>query len=536
VAKGGIAGGKGWHVRCTQGVKPSYRRKTLVMTHTVSCPSILWLDPQAALAEVERMALAQAGWDVTPVPTLDDLVSHAANALAVVVRLSHTCERLIEVQRVLQEADHALPVYCRVDRDELELAVEASRQGAAGVISAQDWKPQSWTRIAHALTSPFKNMRAEPAPVTQPEPEVTVTKPRNVVFVDPASQHLLALAQRVAQADVTALLVGPTGSGKEVLARVLHESSPRARAPFVALNCAAMPDHLIEDLLFGHEKGAFTGAHRDHKGLFEQAQGGTVFLDEIGEMPMHLQSKLLRVLQERQLTRLGGQATIGLNVRVVAATNKDLRLAIAAKEFREDLYYRIATFKMQLLPLKQRPGDIVPLALQCLAQHGPKGIYWHLHPQAQAMMLQYPWPGNVRELENVMRRAMVLCADGLIMPQHLMFDDWAAFEAHRETEAVVQPLPPMHPVSNVPPAQPVQAAYTPMVAQPTAPTVETVVPTDLQSAVRLNEHQLIMATIAASPSRQEAAKRLGISPRTLRYKLAQMRDMGLPMNPMAQAA
>jgi len=196
---------------------------------------------------------------------------------------------------------------------------------------------------------------------------------RNAVFVDPASRHLLALAQRVAQAEVTTLLVGPTGAGKEVLARVLHEASPRARGPFVALNCAAMPEHLIEDLLFGHDKGAFTGAHRDHKGLFEQAQGGTLFLDEIGEMPVLLQSKLLRVLQERQLTRLGGQSTVALDVRVVAATNKDLRQAMAAREFREDLYYRIATFRLQLLALSERRGDILPLALQCLAEHARPG-------------------------------------------------------------------------------------------------------------------------------------------------------------------
>ena len=204
---------------------------------------------------------------------------------------------------------------------------------------------------------------------------------------------------------MTALLVGPTGSGKEVMARVLHEASARARGPFVALNCAAMPENLIEDMLFGHDKGAFTGAHRDQKGLFEQAQGGTLFLDEIGEMPMHLQSKLLRVLQERQLTRLGGQNTIQLNVRIVAATNKDLKQAIAEREFREDLYYRIATFRMRLLPLCERPGDIVPLAMQCLSQHDHQA--WRLHPQAQALLLQYPWPGNVRELEHVISRAAI---------------------------------------------------------------------------------------------------------------------------------
>lgn len=500
---------------------------------------MLWLDPQAAISEVERLVLAQTGWNVVPVQTLDDLAHQAINALAVVVRLSRSCERLVEVHRVLQEVDQPLPVFCRVDRDELDLAVDASHQGAAGVISAQDWKPQSWARLSKVLNAPLTSVKQESQKVdlqiNKVEKEHSV-QPRSVVFVDPASQHLLALAQRVAQADVTALLVGPTGSGKEVLARVLHESSARARAPFVALNCAAMPDHLIEDLLFGHEKGAFTGAHRDHKGLFEQAQGGTLFLDEIGEMPIHLQSKLLRVLQERQLTRLGGQTTIALNVRVVAATNKDLRVAIAAKEFREDLYYRIATFKMQLLPLIKRPGDIIPLALQVLQQHGPKGIYWQLHPQTQGVLLQYAWPGNVRELENVMRRAMVLCADGLVMPHHLMFDDWAALEAQQEVEVAAVQLPTPPAMLPLIPTAMAPVMPTEVIPQTSAPAMPNALPNDLHHAVRMNEHQLIMATIAASPSRQEAAKRLGISPRTLRYKLAQMREMGLPTGGMAHVA
>jgi two-component system response regulator FlrC len=376
---------------------------------------------------------------------------------------------------------------------------------------------------------------------------------RNVVFVDPASQHLLALAQKVAQAEVTALLVGPTGSGKEVLARVLHEASGRARGPFVALNCAAMPENLIEDMLFGHEKGAFTGAHREQKGLFEQAQGGTLFLDEIGEMPMHLQSKLLRVLQERQLTRLGGQGVIQLNVRIVAATNKDLKKAIVEREFREDLYYRIATFRMRLLPLCERPGDIIPLAMQSLLQHDKKP--WQIHPQAQTLLLQYPWPGNVRELENVMRRALVLCADHLVTPAHLMFDDWLTAASMTPPALTISPTLATNPtVQTTPTVQPtsmvqqfmndsIQAMGLNVNANDTANDTANSTPqqspsaladvaspvTDLSSATRMNEHQVIMATLATTPSKTEAAKRLGISPRTLRYKLAQLRELGLGM-------
>jgi two-component system response regulator FlrC len=452
-----------------------------------------------------------------PVHTLDSLVSHAADAAVVVLHLSVDVTRLKAVQQLLQEAGLNTPVVARVERQELELAVEASQAGALAVLAACDARSASWMRL-HSLLNPNAARTS-----TQPT--------RNVVFVDPASQHLLALAQKVALAEVTALLVGPTGSGKEVLARVLHEASGRARGPFVALNCAAMPENLIEDMLFGHDKGAFTGAHRDQKGLFEQAQGGTLFLDEIGEMPMHLQSKLLRVLQERQLTRLGGQGTIQLNVRIVAATNKDLKKAIADREFREDLYYRIATFRMRLLPLAERPGDIIPLAMQCLLQHDKKP--WQLHLQAQALLLQYPWPGNVRELENVMRRAMVLCTDHVVTPAHLMFDDWltasalalapVAWQAGPDAASQETPLV-MHMEQFMAAAKDNLGLQEPDTTDKAGS-----LPTDLHSAVRLNEHQVIMATLASTPSKTEAAKRLGISPRTLRYKMAQLREHGLAM-------
>jgi two-component system, response regulator FlrC len=504
-----------------------------------SAPLALWLDPETPLSPEHSQALQVSGWAVMPVTTLDSLVAHAADAAVVVLHLSHDVSRLKAVQQLLQEAGLSTPVVCRVERSALDLAVEATQAGALTVLAAQDVRALAWQRL-QSLMAPAP-ARSTPQPV------------RHVVFVDPASQHLLALAQKVALAEVTALLVGPTGAGKEVLARVLHEASGRARGPFVALNCAAMPENLIEDMLFGHEKGAFTGAHREHKGVFEQAQGGTLFLDEIGEMPMHLQSKLLRVLQERQLTRLGGQSTIHLNVRVVAATNKDLKQAIAEREFREDLYYRIATFRLRLLPLCERPGDIIPLAMQCLMQHEPKA--WQMHPEAQAQLLQYPWPGNVRELENVMRRAMVLCTDGHITPAHLMFDDWlthAQTHSHHVASAIVRQPNSFEPEGTTAPAQD-HATATPVHTDtragstaapdpawfPVAPAgafttfgnghAAAALSTDLQSAVRLNEHQMIMATLASTPSKTEAAKRLGISPRTLRYKMAQLREHGLAL-------
>lgn len=492
----------------------------------ITAPLTLWLDPETPLTEGYALLLKEAGWAVLTVSTLEGVAHHAAHAQAVVIRLHEDTSRLQAVQHTLRDAGVHVPVVCRVERQALELAVQATQEGAAAVLAVQESRVDAWRRLHDSVQGQVQ-LPGQPRQL------------RQVVFVDPVSQHLLALARKVAQANVTALLVGPTGAGKEVLARVLHDASPRARGPFVALNCAAIPENLIEDLLFGHDKGAFTGAHREHKGVFEQAHGGTLFLDEIGEMPMHLQSKLLRVLQEKQLTRLGGQTSIALNVRFVAATNKDLRQAIAEREFREDLYYRIATFRLTLQPLRERTGDIIPLALQCLMQAEP-GKHWQLDPQAQALLLQYPWPGNVRELENVMRRAVVLCTDDVVTAAHLMFDD--AFDtlpapavmaaaplpveaACPPAAAVLTPAATATPAPRSPsPAEPTQAGWA--VSAPDLPNSASL-PPDLESAARINEHQVIMATLATTPSKTEAAKRLGISPRTLRYKLAQLREHGL---------
>ena len=241
------------------------------------------------------------------------------------------------------------------------------------------------------------------------------------VFVDPKSQHLLALIERLAVTKAAVLLQGQTGTGKEIVARTLHALSDRASAPFVALNCAAMPEHLVEDMLFGHEKGAFTGAARELQGIFEQAKNGTVFLDEIGEMPVQLQAKLLRVLQEKEVVRLGGRDPIALDFRLIAATNKDLKAGIADKTFREDLYYRISAFKLQIPSLMDRKGDILPLANTLAARHGLE------HPEfteaALRQLYRYSWPGNVRELDNVIQRAVVFANYGRIDEQHIFFDE-----------------------------------------------------------------------------------------------------------------
>jgi two-component system response regulator FlrC len=485
----------------------------------------VWLDPFSPLVDADREKLSQAHIEPQQVSTVGELNLALRKAHVLVVRLGDSADLLKEVLTLIAQLGCAVPVVCRVERRRMEVAVDAMRLGALHVLPSDEWDTACWRVAVDGLFS------AE-------------VKSKSYVFVDPISQHLLALAQRVAQTEVAALLVGPTGAGKEVLARVLHESSLRAKGPFVAMNCAALPEHLIEDMLFGHEKGAFTGAHKEHKGLFEQAQGGTVFLDEIGEMPIQLQAKLLRVLQEKKLNRLGSETSIDLDVRIIAATNKDLRQAIQDREFREDLYFRISTFRLRIQPLKERPGDILPLVSQSLTRHAKGAVPLSVNVEAQQMLLQYAWPGNVRELENVVQRAVVLCTGRVITPAHLMFDEAQTMDM--ETMLVTAPSPVDRPLWSAPleveeqvtsiqaavPLFPVEAVATnpspdSFMAPPSS---DGLLPSDLFSAVKSSEHQVILAALQATESRLEAAKKLGISPRTLRYKLAQLRERGMELS------
>lgn len=471
----------------------------------------LWLDPFRALRPQDQSALTDLGMDVHVVRTLDELGApiRAGAIDLVVVGLGQDCELLHAVKDLIDACptDFKRPsILCRVERRNLEVTVAAMRTGALHVIATDDWAVATWEAALHPVQQPEQDKNAEtPAVKASAVPAV-----RDVIYVDPVSRNLLALAQRVALANVNVLIEGPTGAGKEVLARVLHESSVVARGPFVGLNCAALPEHMMEDLLFGHEKGAFTGAVKDHRGLFEQAQGGTLFLDEIGELPMHLQSKLLRVLQERTLTRLGSERPVALNVKIVAATNKNLRDAIAQREFREDLYFRLSTFKLRIPPLHERKGDILPMVVRMLARNcaNTQTQPWELTPDAQHALLDYPWPGNVRELENVVQRAMVISGDHVIDLQHLMFDD------------SVNPLDFMDGADLSMP----RTAYSPSYFDKPAVQPPSAMPQSLHATVKSSEFSVIQAALMESKSREEAAQKLGISPRTLRYKLARLRE------------
>lgn len=242
----------------------------------------------------------------------------------------------------------------------------------------------------------------------------------NLVADDPRMERVLELTRRVAPTDTTVLISGESGTGKELIARCIHKNSPRAEKIFVAVNCAALSPSLIESELFGHEKGSFTGAAGQHLGRFERAHAGTLFLDEIGELDGNLQAKLLRVLQEKTFERVGGTREIAVDVRVIAATNRNLRQSVADGKFREDLYYRLNTFPIEVPPLRERPSDIPKLARFFLGRAARNLGKPHLvlTPEAEKVLLAYGWPGNVRELENTMERVAILC-DDVIEPDDL---------------------------------------------------------------------------------------------------------------------
>lgn len=242
-----------------------------------------------------------------------------------------------------------------------------------------------------------------------------------MVAADPATGNLIDMARRVAKFDISVFINGPTGSGKEVLSRLIHENSTRADKPFVAINCAAIPDNMLEAMLFGHEKGAFTGANAANKGIIRAADGGTLLLDEISEMPLGLQAKLLRVLQEKKVTPLGSQTETSVDIRVIATSNRDMEAEITKGTFREDLYYRLNVFPLETMELAARPLDIPVLAQAMLRNHALAGQETPLlAPEAIQVLTAHHWPGNVRELENVMQRALVLATGTEIGPEHIM--------------------------------------------------------------------------------------------------------------------
>jgi two-component system, response regulator FlrC len=338
--------------------------------------------------------------------------------------------------------------------------------------------------------------------------------PSELVAVDPESKRLVSLARKIAENDATVLITGESGTGKEVYARFVRDHSMRATAPFVAINCAAIPENMLEATLFGYEKGAFTGALAAHAGKFEQAQGGTLLLDEISEMDLGLQAKILRVLQEREVERLGSSRTISLDVRLIATSNRDLPEEVRAARFRADLYYRLNVMSLRLPPLRERRGDILPLArraIQACARVGQAALC--LSADAEHKLLQHDWPGNARELTNIVQRAAWLASGGIIHAADL--DTGVAMIIGTGVATSVG-------TGATPAADPASSAGEPCAAPNRIQEV------GLDHDLKERERELILATLRVTGgSRKLTAERLGISPRTLRHKLQQLKAAGI---------
>ncbi|WP_282433090.1 sigma-54-dependent transcriptional regulator [Legionella gresilensis] len=377
----------------------------------------------------------------------------------------------LDGQQLLSEIQRrapGMPVILMTAYGSVEDAVKAMQQGAVDYLE----KPFS----AHKLTEKINLYIGATSGEEDNEP----------IAKDPKSQALLSMALRVAQSDVGVMITGESGTGKEVLAHFIHDHSVRRQQPFIAINCAAIPEQMLEATLFGYEKGSFTGAYKSTPGKFEQAQGGTILLDEVSEMSLSLQAKLLRVIQEKEVERIGANKLINLDVRILATSNRELIEEVKLGRFREDLYYRLNIFPLHWLPLRERICDIIPLANYLIRRHckGKSLRIPLLSEEAIQLLLSYSWPGNARELDNVIQRALVLQTNGIINPTHLQLS-----------------------------------------------TLGTVKPTlfDGIKMKNLQEHEfdVIAQTLKAhGGNRQQAAAILGVSERTLRYKLAKMREEG----------
>ena len=415
-------------------------------------------------------------------------VASAEHGQAALARLNEQQFKLVISDVQMQPMDGAellskiknlypdLPVVVMTAYASIEKAVDFMRLGAADY-----------------LVKPFEVEALQQVIKKIINKEVTVKHEAELLAEDEKMQSLKLLSSKVAQSEATVLLCGESGVGKEVFAQFIHNQSKRADQDFVAINCAAIPENMLEAVLFGYEKGAFTGAVQATPGKFEQAQNGTLLLDEISEMDGALQAKLLRVLQEKEVERLGGRKPIKLNVRVLATTNRNLKEEVASGRFREDLFYRLSVFPIQIPPLRERLADIIPIANKLLnKQAGSASNELSLTADAQQKLLNYSWRGNVRELDNVMQRALIFKSGNEVTAAdiHLEADDYELMSKQEKSETVQD--------------------------------------SELVNGLKDREQQLILEALkAGNGSRKYAAERLGISPRTLRYKLARMRDSGI---------
>lgn len=456
-------------------------------------------DPKLQEALVDTLELNQ--FEVVAVGSADDALVALDEEIAMVftdIRMDGVMDGYDLMKRIRALKPY-LPIVLMTAYGTVEQAVEAMKAGAVDYVL----KPfEANVLVEKAKAYFYRDASAK----------------EDFVAADPAMVQLKTMAQKVAESDASVMIFGESGTGKEVLARFIHNQSGRSTQPFVAINCAAIPDNMLEATLFGYEKGSFTGAMKSMPGKFEQAQGGTIFLDEIGEMKADLQAKLLRVLQEREVERIGSTKSVVLDVRVLSATNVDMKHAIEVGDFREDLFYRLNVFPMRLPALKDRPKDIAAITERLLQRHcGNNRVEPMISAPAMKALLEYPWPGNIRELDNVIQRALVLMSGNTIQAQDIVLDETVMSQRFQ--------------------SQGVEAATNEVSQNETSLSAErfdmgsiadvsneVALPTDLKE----REAQLILDTLKAhNGHRQKTAEALNISPRTLRYKLAKFKEQGL---------
>ncbi|BFM11735.1 sigma-54-dependent response regulator transcription factor FleR [Simiduia litorea] len=462
----------------------------------LSAETVLIVEDDASLREAMEDTLSFAGISTASVSCAEAAISYLSDGNEVAMIVSDINMGKLsghDLLRHVRQYHPQVPVLLVTAYGSIVDSVEAMREGAVDYL-VKPFESQDLVQLVHKHA--INQGQVYDAPVAE----------------SAQSKQLLQLADRVAHSDSTVLILGESGTGKEVLARYIHARSARKDQPFVAINCAAIPENMLEAVLFGHEKGAYTGAHASAPGKFEQANGGTLLLDEISEMALGLQAKLLRVLQEREVERLGGRKLIKLDVRVMATSNRGMREEVLNGRFREDLYYRLSVLPMQWQPLRARKDDIRPLAESLMRRHaqkqGRKGIV--LSPAAIQTLEDYAWPGNVRELDNVMQRALILQSGTRIEPLDLGLEF-----------GLGQPIAD----------QPVCLANdreTPRLQDTPEPNVSDGL---LGDDLKKREFEVIVETLRkVHGSRKDTAARLGISARTLRYKVARLKDDGFDVD------
>lgn len=452
--------------------------------------TILVVEDDQALAEALQDTLTAAGYKVISAKhgrlALTELEEHEVNLIVSDINMPQMKGDVLlkRVKTLYPE----IPVILMTAYGTIEQAVDAMRDGAVDYMV----KPFEAEVLINMVTRYVG----------------TTTNETDMVAVDIASSELAIMAKRVADSEASIMITGESGTGKEVLASFIHKNSSRSEQPFVAINCAAIPENMLEATLFGYEKGAYTGAYKASPGKFEQAQGGTILLDEISEMDVALQAKLLRVLQEKEVERLGGNKLIELDVRVLATSNRNMQEVVAEGKFREDLYYRLNVFPLHLLPLSERVNDIIPLSIRLLEKHALNAhrAIPSISDEAKNKLMAYSWPGNVRELENVIQRTLILQVGEKVLSEDIHFEAARVIKPKLKTTKINKPT---------------------VVFEGDEVDSEDDIES-LNGDLKQREWNLILGAItAAKGSRKMTAEKLGISQRTLRYKLARMRDAGI---------